>query len=258
MSQLLQTLPSARGATVGDSGRVGVIGGSVGFPGQPSLTALAALRAGGDVAKALVSEEIYHVVAGHSPDLVADRYAGERYDDAAVEPALELVDWVESLVVGPGLVDADADAIRRTVDEADVPVVVDADAIDPLLNADLSDAVVTPDDNELGRIEDEHGSLEAFTSATGAVAVAKSDVDVIVADGERTTNDTGSPVMTVVGTGDTMAGVIAALLVQGLGRRDAAELGAWIVGKAGELATVERGNGIVTTDIIEKIPETVT
>jgi hypothetical protein len=57
------------------------------------------------------------------------------------------------------------------------------------------------------------------------VAVAKSNVDVIVADGERTTNDTGSSVMTVVGTGDTMAGVIAALSVQGLDRRDAAEPG---------------------------------
>ncbi|MDS0299757.1 NAD(P)H-hydrate dehydratase [Halogeometricum sp. S1BR25-6] len=257
MSQLLQSLPDARGGTVGDSGRVGVIGGSVGFPGQPSLTALAALRAGSDVSKALVSEEIYSVVASHSPDLVVDRYPGERYDDRAVESALELAEWVESLVVGPGLVDADPDAIRRTVDEADVPVVVDADAIDPLLHADLSGAVVTPDDNEVDRIEEEHESLEEFTAATGAVAVAKSDVDVIVADGERTTNDTGSPVMTVVGTGDTMAGVIAALSVQGLDRRDAAELGAWIVGKAGELATVERGNGIVTTDIIEKIPDTV-
>lgn len=89
------------------------------------------------------------------------------------------------------------------------------------------------------------------------MAVAKSNVDVIVADGERTTNDTGSSVMTVVGTGDTIAGVIAALLVQGLPGRDAAELGAWIAGKAGELATVERGNSIVTTDTIGTIPDTV-
>jgi NAD(P)H-hydrate repair Nnr-like enzyme with NAD(P)H-hydrate dehydratase domain len=117
----------------------------VGFPGQPSLTALAALRAGGDVAKALVSEAIYP-------------------------------------------------------------------------------------------------------------AVAKSDVDVVVEDGEQMTNDVGSRVTTVVGTGDTLAGVIAALMVQVLARREAAELGAWIVGKAGELATVERWNGIVTTDAIEEIP----
>jgi hydroxyethylthiazole kinase-like uncharacterized protein yjeF len=257
MDQLLQTLPSARGGTANTSGRVGVIGGSVGFSGQPSLSALAALRAGGDVAKALVSEEIYHAVAGHSPNLVVDRYEGEQYDDEAVEQALDMADWVESLVVGPGLVDADPDAVRRTVAEVDVPVVVDADAIDPLLGADLSETVVTPDDNELDHIEAEYGTVEEFTTATDAVAVVKSDVDTIVADGERTTNETGSPVMTVVGTGDTMAGVVAALLVQGLDRRDAAELGAWVVGQAGEFATADRGNGIVTTDIIEEIPRAI-
>lgn len=257
MTQLIETLPSARGADVGSSGRVGVIGGSVGFPGQPSLSALAALRAGGDVAKALVSEEIYPAVASHSPDLVVGRYPGERYDEEAVDYALELADWVESIVIGPGLVDADGEAIRQTVAEVDVPVVVDADAIDPLMDADLSGTVVTPDDNELDHIHSEYADLQEFTTATDAVAVAKSDVDVIVEDGEETTNETGSPVMTVVGTGDTMAGVIGGLLVQGLDRREAAELGAWIVGKAGEFATAEHGNGIVTTDIIEKIPQTI-
>ena len=257
MDQLIETLPSARGASAGDSGRVGVIGGSVGFPGQPSLSGLAALRAGGDAAKALVPEDIYTAVASHSPNLLAEPYTGTRYDRAVVEQALELAGWTEALVVGPGLVDADADALRQTVSEVDIPVVVDADAIDPLLETDLSNTVVTPDDNELEHIEDEYGSLEEFTTATDAVAVAKSDVDVIVADGERTTNDTGSPVMSVIGTGDTMAGVIAGLLVQGLDRRNAAELGAWIVGKAGELATVERGTGIVATDIIDRIPETI-
>lgn len=54
-----------------------------------------------------------------------------------------------------------------------------------------------------------------------------------------------------------MAGVIAALSVQGLDRRDAAEPGAWVVGRAGELATVERGNGIVTTDLMGEILDAV-
>lgn len=154
MDQLLQTLPNARGASADTSGRVGVIGGSVGFPGQPTLASLAALRSGADAAKALVTEEIYTAVASHSPNVMAEPFEGERY-------------------------------------------------------------------------------------------------------GERTTSDAGSPVLSVVGTGDTMAGVIAALLVQGLDRRDAAELGAWIVGKAGEVATIERGNGVMATDVIDEIPGTI-
>lgn len=254
MDHLVESLPSARGGDAGDSGRVGVIGGSVGFPGQPTLAALAALRAGGDGAKAFVSEEIYPAVASHSPNLMAGRYEGERYDDAAAEGALEMRGWVEAVAIGPGLVDADDDAVRRTVEGFDVPTVVDADAIDPLLDADLSHAVVTPDDNELDRIEEEYDSLEEFTTATGAVAIQKGDVDEIVADGERTTVDAGSSVLSVVGTGDTMAGVVAGLLVQGVDRRDAAELGSWIVGKAGEVATIERGNGVMATDVIDEIP----
>ncbi len=60
--------------------------------------------------------------------------------------------------------------------------------------------------------------------------------------------------LSVIGTGDTMAGVIAALLVQGIDRAEAAELGAWIVGKAGELAVVARGNGVVARSMWPGLP----
>lgn len=83
------------------------------------------------------------------------------------------------------------------------------------------------------------------------------DVDTIVADGERTTNETGTSALTVAGTGDTMAGIIASLLGQGMDRADAAELGAWILGKSGELASAEYGKGVVATDVIERIPKTI-
>ena len=258
MDRILQTLPRSRGTSADTTGRVGVIGGSVDFPGQPTLTAMAALRTGSDVAKPLVSEEIYQIVASHSPNLVAGRYAGETFDDGALDAVDELLGWVDALVVGPGLVDAEGAAVRRTVsaaDEADVPVVVDADAIEPVLDADLSRAVLTPDSNEVDQIEAEYGSLAAFTEATGAVVLSKGESDTVFADGERSTNETGSAVLSVIGTGDTMAGVVAALLVQDLDRVEAAELGAWIVGKAGELAVVERGNGVVATDVIDRIPK---
>lgn len=260
MDQLLQTLPRSRGTDADTTGRVGVVGGSVDFPGQPSLTAMAALRSGGDVAKALVSEEIYPIVASHSPNLVAGRYAGETFDEGALDSVSELLGWVDALVVGPGLVDAEGAAIRGAISaaaEADVPTVVDADAIGPALDGDLAGTVLTPDSNEVDRIEAEDGSLAAFTDDTDAVVVSKGESDTVFADGERSTTDTGSAVLSVIGTGDTMAGVIAALLVQGLDRAEAAELGAWIVGKAGELATVERGNGVVATDVIDRIPEAI-
>ncbi len=82
-------------------------------------------------------------------------------------------------------------------------------------------------------------------------------VDEIVTGGERIANETGTAAMTVAGTGDTLAGIVASLLGQGMDRRDAAELGAWILGESGELATAAYGPGVVATDVIERIPDTI-
>ncbi|WP_336364306.1 NAD(P)H-hydrate dehydratase [Halalkalicoccus salilacus] len=256
MERLLRSLPGVSGATQGDNGQVGVIGGSVEYPGQPTISALAALRTGTDDAEALVSEEIYGVVASHSPNLLVDRFDGERFEGDAVDRALELGEWADTLVIGPGLVDADPAAISETITHTEVPVVVDALAIGPGMEADLSNTVFTPASEEEEWITEEYGSIEALSKETDAVIALTGDVDTIVADGERTTNETGTSALTVAGTGDTMAGIIASLLAQGMNRADAAELGAWILGKSGELASAEYGNGLVATDVIERIPDT--
>lgn len=257
MERLLQTLPHVSGTTKGDNGRVGVVGGSIDFPGQPTITGMAALRTGSDVVKTLTSEEVHPIVASHSPNLLAGRYSGQRFADGAADRALELGEWADALVIGPGLLDAEAAAVERTITGTGVPVVVDAAAIDLAMDADLSGTVFTPDDREKERITEEYGSLEEFSETTGAVVVWTGDVDTIVVEGKRSTNETGTSALTVAGTGDTMAGIIAALIGQGLDRENAAELGAWIVGKAGELATAEKGNGVIATDVIERIPDTI-
>lgn len=261
MDRLLETLPGPSGGSKGDNGRVGVIGGGVDYPGQPTLTGLAALRTGSDVVKALVAAEIHSAVAAHSPNLLVARYPDERFDGEAVDRAVELADWADALVVGPGLADADPAAVRRLLADIDVPVVVDALAIGPTLeddaDFDFSNAVFTPDGAETERIRDSRGSVEAFSKETGAVVVETGEVDTIVSGDDRTENSTGSAALTVAGTGDTLAGIVGSLLGQGLEPAEAAELGAWILGKSGELATTEKGNGVVATDVIEQIPDTI-
>jgi ADP-dependent NAD(P)H-hydrate dehydratase len=257
MSRLLETLPNQSEQADMQGGTVGVIAGSVEFTGQPVLTGLAALRTGSDHVRAFTPEEIYPIVASHSPNLLVGQYPGEGFTDAAVDRAVELGQWADALVVGPGLTRSDGSAVCETLTKVDGPMVVDAVAIEPALGNDLSNAVFTPDESEEESIVDEHGSLEEFSESTGAVVVATGDVDTIVADGERTTNETGTPALTVAGTGDTLAGIVASLLSQGLSREDAAELGAWLVGKAGELATIDHGNGLVATDVIGRIPDAI-
>lgn len=240
-----------------ENGRVGIVAGAVEYPNQAALVGRAALRTGSDHVRAFVPDPIYGVVAGHSPNLLVDRYAGERFEAPAVERTRELAAWADALVIGPGLVDAAPDAVRDAVDAVDVPIVVDALAIEPALDTDLSSAVLTPSSEEVGPVRDAYGSLEAFSTETGAVVALTGDVDEIVADGERLENETGTAALTVAGTGDTMVGIVGSLLGQGMVRREAAELGAWILGKAGELATAEYGPGVVATDVIDRIPDTI-
>ncbi|WP_101297127.1 NAD(P)H-hydrate dehydratase [Halegenticoccus soli] len=257
MDRLIQTLPNHLDESDVGDGKVGVVAGSVEFTGQPSITGMAALRTGSDHVRALAPAEIHPIVAGHSPNLLVGRYPGEGFSDEAVDRAVELGRWADALVVGPGLTRSDGRAVRETLAAVDPPVVVDAVAIEPALDGDFSNAVFTPDDSEERTIVEEYGSLEAFSESTDAVVVVTGDVDTIVVEGERTTNETGTAALTVAGTGDTLAGVVASLLGQGLNRAEAAELGAWIVGKAGELATADRGAGLVATDVIDRIPDTI-
>ncbi|MFB6129877.1 MAG: NAD(P)H-hydrate dehydratase [Salinigranum sp.] len=253
MEDLLDRLPSS-GATKGESGRIGIVAGSVEFPGPPALAGEAALRTGADVARVLTSEEILSAVGGYTPNLVLGRYTGEHLSSNSESKALALAEWGDVLVIGPGLGEPSRDVVRRILEGVDVPVVIDADAIRHALDASFSEAIVTPDDNEIDQIESAYDTLEAFSRETDAVVVATGAEDRILHGEERWTNDTGTAGLTVAGTGDTLAGIVGALVGRGLDRVEAARLGPWILGRAGELAAEEYGAGIVATDVVERIP----
>lgn len=256
MGRLQRTLSNISEEEI-DNGRIGIVAGAVEYPNQPALVGRAALRTGSDHVRAFVPDPIYEIVASHDPNLLVDRYAGEQFEQSAVERTREMSEWADALVIGPGLVDADSAAVRQAIDTIDVPTVVDALALEPALEADLSNAVLTPSGEEIEPITDTYGSLNAFSKETGAVVTLTGDTDEIVAGGERIENETGTSALTVAGTGDTMVGIIVSLLGQGMDRREAAELGAWILGKSGELATAEHGPGVVATDVIRRIPDTI-
>ncbi|WP_224268407.1 NAD(P)H-hydrate dehydratase [Haloprofundus salinisoli] len=254
MDELLQRLTEGSGADKGENGRVGVIAGSIDFTNQPALVGEAALRTGSDVVRALTPEEIFPIVAGHSKNLLVSRYASDRFSEMSLDAAQTLADWSDALVIGPGLYDPDPETVQRLVSDADVPVVVDADAIRPATDADLDGTIFTPDTDETDRIEDQYGSLDEFATETSATVVLTGETDEVFAEGVHWTNETGTPAMTVAGTGDVLCGIVGSLLGRGFDRVEAAKLGTWLVGQAGELADEEYGDGLLATDIIERIP----
>ena len=239
----------------GENGKVAVIGGSVDFSGAPALSAQAALRTGSDLVKILTSESVKDVVSGYSENLIVDSYPSDYLGLSGVETALEKIRWSDVAVIGPGLSEPDSEAVKKIVERTEMPLVADAEAIEPALDSEVSNAVFTPHRGEAKLIEEKYGSIEDFIEQKEDVVVLlKGSTDKIYSENGVEEVDAGHPGMTVGGTGDVLAGIVAGLISQGLGLEDAAVEAAEINGKAGEKAAEEYGNGLLATDLLEEIP----
>ncbi|MFB6242370.1 MAG: NAD(P)H-hydrate dehydratase [Candidatus Nanosalina sp.] len=252
MRELIEKLERESGSHKGQNGKVGVVAGSRDYSGAPALSAKAALRTGCDLVKILTSRSVSSTVASYSENFIIDDYSADCFDTAAVEKALEIAEWADAVVIGPGLGDPEAEAVRRFMQEADCSMVVDADALEYAGRTPLDDAVLTPHSGEFeAHVEDILDELLENDN----VVLKKGRIDAVYSRESEKDIETGHPAMTVGGTGDVLTGIVASLISQGLRKEEAAELGAWLNGKAGEKAAEDYCNSALATDIIEKIPE---
>ncbi|MBC5792755.1 MAG: NAD(P)H-hydrate dehydratase [Nanohaloarchaea archaeon] len=251
--KLLKKLSRPEKTHKGQNGRVGVIGGSEKYTGAPAISAKSALRTGSDLVEIVTSEHVKNVVAGYSENLIVNSYPSGNLGLSGVEPAIEVIQNLDVSVLGPGLGSPDEEAVRRIVGRAEKPLVIDADAIEPAINSDFGDAIFTPHKSEAEIIEEKFGSIESFVDEKEALVVVKGNKDKIYAPGMVYENITGCSAMTVGGTGDMLTGVIASLISQDLNLKEAARLGCWINGKAGEKAFEKYGKGALATDMVDEI-----
>ncbi|MFB6228286.1 MAG: NAD(P)H-hydrate dehydratase [Halobacteriales archaeon] len=248
----------------GDHGRILVIGGGP-YAGAPALSGQAALRAGADLAYVAVPDAVAETVQGYAENLIVERYEGERLTPTWVDPLLDRASERDVVVLGPGLGDAPEtlDAVRDFLESYDGRAVVDADALAvvPEVSTDAT-LVCTPHGGELagmgGPGENDPGdhaeAIEAFAADLGHILLLKGSDDVI-SDGETTqVNRTGNAGMTVGGTGDVLAGITGALLAT-LEPRKAAAVAAYANGRAGDLVVEDRNNGLLATDLLDRVPE---
>ena len=238
----------------GENGRVLVIGGSMDYTGAPALSANAALRTGSDLVKIYCPEAVADIIAGYSENFIVERYSSDYLDLNAARAAMELSEWADSIVLGPGLGEVDQKPVREILNHAKAPLVVDADALEYVPRSSVKDAVLTPHSGEMKELMEGIQNLNIMLNRNIAV-VEKGSTDKVHTSEKTRKFDVGCPAMTVGGTGDSLAGIAASLLSQDLDIDEAAELAAKINGKAGELAAEEKGNGMLATDLIEKIPE---
>lgn len=251
MEKLFEKLERPLDTHKGENGKILVIGGSEKYTGAPALAAQAALRTGADLVKVLTSETAKPIVQGFSENFIVESY-GEKFDESSLEKALKLERWSDVTVLGPGLTVFDEMALKDFAEEAE-KLVIDAGAIEPLL--EFSEHIYTPHLTEAKVMREDYGSEKDFASETGNTVLLKGDVDKIFSGNDLFENETGTPGMTVGGTGDVLTGIVASYRSQGLDDLEASRLGAFVNGKAGEKSFEEYGNSLLATDLIGKIPE---
>jgi len=247
----------------GDFGEVLVIGGGP-YTGAPALSAQAALRAGADLARVACPEPVARELQGYSENLIVRPFEGERFSPHAVGTVVELAAEHDTVVLGPGLGDHDNTlvAVQNFLTQFTGTAVVDADALQVVPGVETDATLLcTPHQGELermgGKTADEWREradlVEAFAAELGHTLLVKGRYDV-VSDGERTrVSRTGNPGMTVGGTGDVLAGVTAALSAT-QEPLDAAAIGAYVNGAAGDRVVDAQGYGLVATDLLDAIP----
>lgn len=248
----LTLLPErASSAHKGAGGEVLVVGGGP-YQGAPYLAALAALRGGADIVRVASPAFI------PMPDLIYERLEGTHITEDHLETIMRLVDRADVVVCGMGL-GTESHAVVQMIAENAARAVFDADALrHPLPVAD--ETIYTPHAGEFARMTggDLPGDLASRartvrSAAANGTILLKGAVDII-SDGTRVRfNRTGTPAMTVGGTGDVLAGLAGALFCT-LPAFEAASLAAYVNGRAGTAAAGHRGNGMLATDLVEYIP----
>jgi hydroxyethylthiazole kinase-like uncharacterized protein yjeF len=231
-----------------DFGRVAIVAGSLGFTGAAGLCTQAAQAMGAGLLCVVTQPDAAAIVAAQAPH--------EAMVSAWFNDDLKIIEEASAIVIGPGLGTKEETLhMLRAVLKVGCPVVVDADALTVLAkNLDLlkkakGPVLLTPHPGEMTRLigrkfgPDERETVaREFTDQHNVTLVLKGTRTLATARNKSIyVNTTGNPGLSTGGSGDTLSGILVALLGQHLAPLDAARLGIWLHGHAADLVLAQRG-----------------
>jgi NAD(P)H-hydrate epimerase len=257
----------------GTYGHAVLLGGSRGMAGSIGLAGMSALRAGAGLVSLGVPDGIWRVVSSYEPSYMLRPLADDGEGRLAVSSDdLEAVLKPATVAaIGPGLGQSETltNLVGSLFEQFDRPLLVDADALNALakrpdvLGKAGGPRVLTPHPGEFTRLmggqklarEQAEWLAVELAGRHGLVVVLKGH-GTLVTDGQRTVlNTTGNPGMGTGGTGDVLTGLITGLLSQGLSAFEAACLGVFVHGLAGDLAAAELGQpSLIASDLVMHLP----
>lgn len=262
----------------GTYGHLLVVAGTRRMSGAGFLCSKAALRAGCGVVTWALPNSLVEPMFGHLPEVmlsgVADLGRGD-WAETSAQYVLELCAAVVALVIGPGMdrFQGDSSWLRSLWERASCPIVVDADALNMMAGAPdfvgwgprPAAVVLTPHPGEMARLagvpvhevqRDRIGVARRYAVQHSVTLVLKGARTVCATPGGAVyVNVNGNPGMATAGAGDVLAGVIASLLAQGHSAEQAACLGVYLHGAAGDRAAAKRHTpaSLIAGDIIEEL-----
>jgi NAD(P)H-hydrate epimerase len=261
----------------GTYGYLFVIAGSVGLTGAAVLACEAALRTGvGMVTLGLprslniaMEARLTETMTYPLPETSSQSLSTSAFDDIR-----EAARRMHAMAVGPGLsTNAETqELVRRLVTELEFPMVVDADGLNAVagqpgvLGSRQAPTIISPHPGEMARLTnlspaeiqaDREGTAKRCAKEWGVELILKGAPSVVATSkGELFVNTTGNSGMSTAGSGDVLTGILGALLCQGVAASDAAVLGTYLHGLAGDIAA-ERytGRGMVAGDMVRCLPD---
>ncbi|MCH7960333.1 MAG: NAD(P)H-hydrate dehydratase [Candidatus Hydrogenedentes bacterium] len=261
----------------GTFGHLFAIAGSRGFTGAAKLTCRAAGRSGVGLVTLGVPHTLSDVVGASLLETMSiglaatDRATLAR---AAVAPALEYAEGKQAVVLGPGISQHEETKafVHEFVPQCSVPLLIDADGLNAIatdldaLDRRTGPTVLTPHPGEMARLSglstkriqaDRDIVALEFAERHSCVVVLKGHRTVVAnPEGEYFINETGNSGMATGGTGDVLAGLIGGLMAQGVEAFDAALIGVFLHGLAGDIAAenmTERA--MLAGDLVESLPD---
>jgi NAD(P)H-hydrate epimerase len=259
-----------------DFGLLLVIGGGEFYSGSPALSAMAAFKAGVDMVRIVAPKRAADIIASFSPDLAAFPLEGKWLESRHLSTLLTLTKSAETVsrgnvavLIGGGVgrTEETQETVLEYLSQISIPAVIDADAIHAIgKNPEIISGkpfLITPHSYEFFVLT---GKEVYELSHRKKIKVAKEQAqklqttillkekpDIITDGKDIVLNKTGSSLMTVGGTGDTLAGICGAFMARRIDPFIAAQAATYINGLAGELAGEKLEESLMATDVVNEI-----
>lgn len=249
------------------AGYVVAVAGSPGMPGAALLSTSAAMRSGAGIVRLFYPEGMHSELAAAPYELISTAYKPHNYQEMLAQ-----MNRASAVLIGPGLGQSDEvkALLRHILPQITKPCVIDADALNILATEEIAlppQTVFTPHHGEMMRLLGSTGTpkltpdfinkcLDYATRKNITLVLKGAPTLILQAGSPILVNPTGDPGMATAGSGDVLTGLIAALLAQGCSPRNAAALGVYLHGVAGEYAAEDMTSyGMCASDIIYRFPE---